>query len=59
MRQVGAEFQAGFFSPVAPKRVVSEVALLGDGHEPGAAELREVVLDRRLAQLELVRDLVR
>src|SRR5262245_55756714 len=40
-----------------PQAVVDDRAGLGQGHETSRAQEREVVLDRRLREIELLRDL--
>ena len=55
--QVADEVGRGVLEPVPSQAVVGEPAFLDQGHEAGGPQLREVVLDRGLAQLQALRDL--
>ena len=55
--EVALELGRGVVEPFAPEAVVGQATLLGQRHEAGGPELREVVLDRRLGELEALGDL--
>src|SRR5688500_5513079 len=56
-QQEALELHRRIVEPVTPEAVVHDGARLGDRRKSGCPELGEVVLDRRLRELQLLRDL--